>query len=109
MEAKTSEFSSQLQSLSKGFKLLSHPARLQIIEFLSRQKSCLTGDISKDLPLSRTTVFQHLEVLKEAGWLKGEIIGARIGYCLDLDKIQEDMGELQGFLKDCCNSEGPCC
>jgi DNA-binding transcriptional ArsR family regulator len=101
MEAKTDEFSVYLQEGAAAAKLLGHPARMAIIQYLAGQKACVTGDITAELPLSRGTVHQHLDALKEAGWIKGEIKGARVAYCLDVAKIHLEIKSLRAFLKDC--------
>jgi DNA-binding transcriptional ArsR family regulator len=46
---------------------LSHPARLQILLHLSKYKDCPAGNISNRLPLSKSTVSQHMSKLKEVG------------------------------------------
>ena len=43
----------------------------------------MCGDIVEELPLSQSTVSQHLKELKEAGLIKGEIEGAKVCYCID--------------------------
>jgi DNA-binding transcriptional ArsR family regulator len=62
---------------------LCHPARLKIIQYLKQIDQCLCGTIVDTLPLSQSTVSQHLKVLKEAGLIHGEIDGPRTCYCLD--------------------------
>jgi DNA-binding transcriptional ArsR family regulator len=89
VHAKTSLFEARLTEASSIFKALAHPARLRILEFLAETKACITGDISEDLPLSRTTVNQHLRELKEAGLIQGHIEGTKTRYCLNPDKINE--------------------
>ena len=72
----------RLARLSKG---LGHPARVQIINMLvnrPRDAKCVCGDIVEALPLAQSTVSQHLTVLKETGWIRGEIDRPRICYCL---------------------------
>jgi DNA-binding transcriptional ArsR family regulator len=64
-------------------KALSHPARVAIIKFLAEQKNCICNDIVEQLPLSQSTVSQHLKELKNAGLIKGEIDGPRVCYCID--------------------------
>jgi predicted transcriptional regulator len=54
-------------------KALAHPARLAILQYLAETKVCNTGDISDELPLSRTTVKQHLTELKNAGCVSGAL------------------------------------
>jgi len=98
--AKTELFSLELQLASSYFKILSHPARIAILKFLSGTKVCMTGDICEELPLSRTTVTQHLKELKEAGLIKGEIEGVKFNYCLDLDKIKDMELTINKFISD---------
>ncbi|MFC0773786.1 ArsR/SmtB family transcription factor [Terrimonas alba] len=80
---KSYEFSVKENRLAKYAKALAHPARIAILNFLARQQSCMCGDIVDVLPLSQSTVSQHLKELKEAGLIKGEIEGARVCYCID--------------------------
>ena len=64
----------------------------------------MTGDICKEIPLSRTTVNQHLKELKSAGLIKGEIEGVKVNYCLSPDTIrlmQEVLNDFTLELKDC--------
>lgn len=75
-------FNADLQELAKFAKVISHPARLAILKFLAETKTCISGDISDQLPLSRTTVSQHLKALKKAGLIHGEVEGLKINYCL---------------------------
>ena len=58
-------FSIELQELAALNKALAHPARLAILEYLAKSDSCITGDISEEFPLSRTTINQHLTALKK--------------------------------------------
>jgi DNA-binding transcriptional ArsR family regulator len=82
-------FERDLQDKSGVFKALSHPARIKILEFLSQQTECFSGNISEHLPLSRTTVNQHLNELKSCGIVKGEISGRNISYCIDIKRLKE--------------------
>ena len=80
------------------FKALAHPARLRILQFLAETQSCITGNISDELPLGRTTVNQHLKELKNAGLIQGHIEGVKTKYCLNPDKIKELKLAVQSFL-----------
>lgn len=98
--AKTELFEEILQKQANLFKALAHPARLQILHFLAKSKSCISGDISYELPLSRTTVNQHLKELKEAGLIKGHVEGVKMNYCFDTEKVKEMKTLLTAFLDD---------
>lgn len=98
--AKTDLFNESLQEQANLFKALAHPARLQILHFLAQTKICISGDISDELPLSRTTVNQHLKELKDAGLISGHVDGVKTNYCLDYDKMEKMKKILAGFLNE---------
>lgn len=80
---KSYEFSAKENKLAKYAKALAHPARVAILKVLAKRQECVCGDIVDELPLSQSTVSQHLKELKEAGLIKGEIDGVRVCYCID--------------------------
>ena len=86
---KFEEFTTEQQDIANMGKVLSHPARIAIIQLLAQKREIKTGNISDDLPISRTTVSQHLKALKEMGIIKGTIDGLMIHYCLDMVKLDE--------------------
>lgn len=62
---------------------LGNPARVAIVRLLKEREACVCGEIVEVLPLAQSTVSQHLKVLKEAGWIQGEVDGPRVCYCLN--------------------------
>jgi ArsR family transcriptional regulator len=68
---------------------LGHPARVAIVRLLQERKTCLCGDIVEVLPLAQSTVSQHLKMLKEAGWIEGEVDGPRVCYCLNPQTLKK--------------------
>ena len=76
-------FSVADQQLAAQLKALAHPARLQIIKLLANRGECVCGEIVSVLPLTQSTVSQHLKILKEARLVIGTIDGPRSCYCLD--------------------------
>lgn len=99
-------FSTDLQESAAFFKALGHPARLAILKYLAEARVCISGDISNELPLSRTTVNQHLKELKDLGLIVGEIEGVKVNYCLNAKKLELVRNILQAFLDDinCCDT-----
>jgi predicted transcriptional regulator len=79
---------------------LAHPARLAILEYLAETRTCITGDIAEELPLSRTTVNQHLKELKEAGIITGTTEGVKTCYCINIDKVKELKEITEKFIND---------
>ncbi|MCZ2460749.1 MAG: metalloregulator ArsR/SmtB family transcription factor [Chitinophagales bacterium] len=80
---KSYEFSTKENRLAKYAKALAHPARVAILKLLAEKASCQCGGIVEELPLSQSTVSQHLKELKDAGLIKGEISGTKMCYCID--------------------------
>lgn len=106
--AKTEEFSVKDNKIAKYAKALSHPARVAIIKLLIQKQACVCGDIVEELPLSQSTVSQHLKELKEAGLIKGDIEGAKVCYCIDekewnnAKKYLNEIFDLYVKAADCC-------
>jgi len=99
-------FDSELQELSQFAKVISHPARLAILKYLAETKTCISGDITDFIPLSRTTVSQHLKELKEMDLIQGEVNGLKINYCLNCETISKYKKVLDSFFVgiECCKN-----
>jgi len=91
-------FDEKQRELANWAKVLSHPARIAILQYLASCTTCISGDISDYLPLSRTTVSQHLKELKSMGLIKGEVEGLKIRYCLDKDSVETLNSIFNGFI-----------
>ena len=103
--SKANIFSDEEVHLAKIAKALSHPARVAIMKFLAERQACICGDIVEELPLSQSTVSQHLKELKKAGLIAGEIDGPRVCYCIDekaCDEAFQKMARLFQSIK-CCS------
>ncbi|MFM7857163.1 MAG: ArsR/SmtB family transcription factor [Flammeovirgaceae bacterium] len=81
--SKAEKFTKTQNELAAMAKALAHPARVAIVQFLIKSKMCMCGDIVNELPLSQSTVSQHLSELKKAGLIKGDIDGPSVCYCID--------------------------
>jgi len=87
VKSKTELFEPEIQQCAELFKALTHPARIAILKYLAETKTCITGDISQELPLSRSTVNQHLTELKKAELIQGHIEGVNTKYCLNREGL----------------------
>ena len=94
---KTDQFDTELQELAQFAKVFSHPARLMILKYLAEKKVCISGDITDEIPLSRTTVSQHLKELKNAGLIQGTIDGLKVNYCLCNTCIERIKNSFESF------------
>lgn len=77
---KSNQFNSEQVRIAAFAKALSHPARVAILEFLMEKRNSICGDIVDQLPLSQSTVSQHLKELKSVNLIKGKIDGPRVMY-----------------------------
>ncbi|NVO11494.1 MAG: winged helix-turn-helix transcriptional regulator [Bacteroidales bacterium] len=107
--AKKELFEQESQVRANLFKALAHPARLQILKYLAQTRICLSGDLSEMFPLTRTTLNQHMNELKNAGLIEGHEKDGKILYCLVPDKIREMNIILSQFSCDMELPKGFCC
>jgi ArsR family transcriptional regulator len=111
---KKEEFPKNENEIASFAKALSHPARVSILKTLAEKNSCICGEIVEVLPLSQSTVSQHLKELKNSGIIQGEIDGPSSCYCINwvnLDKEIEIFNNFINYLKEkynsiiCCSEE----
>lgn len=83
--------------LARLARALAHPARAAIVRLLLGGGECICGGIVDRLPLAQATVSQHLKVLKEAGWITGEVDGPRVCYCAKPETLQRFVALARGL------------
>ena len=103
---KTQIFNAKQNQLATILKVLAHPARIGILEYISNQKACICNDIVEEIGLAQPTISQHLKELKSIDLVKGEIDGKKVWYCINLKKWKEVQGLLNSFFD---TTESNCC
>jgi predicted transcriptional regulator len=86
--------------LARFAKALGHPARIKILEILSTQGCCYSGNIADEFPIALSTLSQHLKELKSAGLIQGEINPPRIKYCVNKENWNLAKNLIDNFLAD---------
>jgi DNA-binding transcriptional ArsR family regulator len=86
---KTQLFKKKQNRLAILAKAFNHPARIAILEYLLSNQTCICNDLVSVLPLSQSTITQHLKELKQVGIIKGEVEGPKVNYCID-EKVWEE-------------------
>lgn len=76
-------YTDQQVKLARFAKAMGHPARIKILEILSKQDCCYSGNIAEEFPIALSTLSQHLKELKDSGLIQGEINPPRIKYCIN--------------------------
>lgn len=87
------------KTIARFAKAMGHPIRLYVLELLSRQTCCYSGDLTEVLPIAKSTLSQHLKELKDAGFIQGEIEAPKIKYCLNQENWQLAQQLFARFLK----------
>ena len=102
--SKTDLFTREQNRIAELTKALGHPARIAILQHLLQVQSCICNDIVEEIPLSQSTISQHLKALKKAGIIKGNIEGKSICYCVNIETWNEAKGILNLFFNsnNCC-------
>ena len=86
------------KSLARFAKAMAHPIRLYVLELLSKQSCCYSGDLTEVLPIAKSTLSQHLKELKDAGLIQGETEAPKIKYCLNRDNWELARGLFNKFI-----------
>lgn len=89
--------SEEQTELAKLAKALGHPVRIYVLELLSKQSCCYSGDLSEILPIAKSTLSQHLKELKKVNLIQGETEPPKIRYCLNQEKWNEAKALFQGY------------
>lgn len=106
--AKVEEFTLKDNKIAQYAKALAHPARVAILQLLLKKQACICGDIVDELPLSQSTVSQHLKELKETGLIKGDIDGKKVCYCINEEEWENAKNYMGNFFKPSISNE-KCC
>ena len=80
---KTDLFTAQQNQLATWAKVLGHPARIAILQYLLKQNACVCGSLVEELGLAQATISQHLRELKDAGLITGTVEGTTVCYCIE--------------------------
>lgn len=82
MEKKAKSFTEKQEQTARFAKALSHPVRIAILQMLSSKSCCFHGDMADDLPIAKSTLSQHLNALKDAGLIQGNVTPPTVKYCI---------------------------
>jgi ArsR family transcriptional regulator len=107
--ARIEEFTVRDNRIARYAKALAHPARVAILRLLIQREACICSEIVEELPLSQSTVSQHLKELKDAGLIKGDIDGPRICYCIDAEEWAQASRYLMEIFQLTTPKKSGCC
>lgn len=105
---KTQSFNQRQNTIATYAKVIGHPARVAIIDYLLKHSSCICNDLVEEFPLSQSTISQHLKELKQVGIIKGEIEGPKMCYCID-EKVWKEIQEIFSTMFNSYTPISKCC
>ncbi len=97
--AKRKEFNKEDVKVADFAKSIAHPARIQILRSLAKNKTCSCGQLVNELPLSQSTVSQHLLELRKVGIIRAKQLGPQMNYYIDLSEGIRAISSLNDFFK----------
>lgn len=86
---KVEAISEEQKRMARYAKAMGHPVRMYVLDLLSKQSCCYSGDLTEVLPIAKSTLSQHLKELKDAGLIQGEIEAPKIKYCINTENWNE--------------------
>ncbi|MGE5354749.1 MAG: ArsR/SmtB family transcription factor [Deltaproteobacteria bacterium] len=96
-----SKYEPGIEEIAIIAKAIQHPARVYILKKLSKMNTCCySGNLVDELPISRSTLSQHLKELKYAGLIQGEIEAPYIKYCLNRENWEKAKKLFSEFFND---------
>lgn len=105
---KTEKFSEEQNQIATLAKVIGHPARVAILQYLYKIDTCICGDLVDEIGLAQSTISQHLKELKQVGLIKGRISGTSVCYCIDSENWENLKKTLSAFLNQDV-SKSSCC
>ena len=96
---KTSELAPTTQEarIVRMLRALANPARFRIVALLAERKDCTSQQLAEEMPLAQSSLFDHLELLREDGILQVSSDGPNRYYCLDPSTIDFLAAYLSGL------------
>jgi len=105
---KSEIFTDEQNRLASLFKVLGHPARIAILQYIINQKACICNDLVDELGLAQATISQHLKELKSMGIIQGTIEGKSVCYCIDVNLWKQVQAEFNTFFNQEVNVTNCC-
>lgn len=84
--SKTNYYTEEQEQTARFAKALAHPVRIAILQLLNNKTCCYHGNMAEELPIAKSTLSQHLNELKDAELIQGNITPPTVRYCINREK-----------------------
>lgn len=106
---KTDLFTKEQNEIAAMAKVLAHPARIAILQYLVKMNACITSTFVEELGLAQATISQHLKELKSTGIIQGNIEGTSVCYCINPKVWKQYRTLFNKFFTDVNPEKDHCC
>ncbi|APX99193.1 ArsR family transcriptional regulator [Lacinutrix venerupis] len=90
-------FDEQQNKIANYTKMIAHPARVSIIQYISKNEDCNCNSLVQAIGLAQPTISQHLSEIRKVGLLKQTVKGKNLFYSINQDKLNECRRVLNDF------------
>jgi len=106
---KSQIFTKEQNKIAAIAKVMGHPARVAILQYLLKKKACICGELVDVIGLSQPTISQHLKEMKTIGLITGNIEGVKVCYCIDQKKYSEFQNIFNALFGQDLGKNSNCC
>jgi len=92
----------QAARLAAKLAALSHPARIEILQYLAGSGCCCCKDVVGRFDLAQSTVSQHLKILVNAGLVRFSLEKQRSRYEIDREALASLSVSVSTLINSCC-------
>ena len=97
MAKKTKIAADKLELSAEVLRALSHPVRLKILSYISKNKEVNVNTIYRELKLEQSITSQHLKILRDNELVTSAREGKMVFYTVEFAKIKAIQGILSNY------------
>ncbi len=87
----------ELKSASNVLRAITHPLRIQILDFISKNEPVNVSVIYKKLDLEQSVTSSHLSILRKDKFLLTSREGKKIYYSVNNERIESVLKSIQSY------------
>ena len=87
----------ELKSASNVLRSITHPLRIQILDFISKNEPVNVSVIYKKLNLEQSVTSSHLSILRKDGFLLTSRDGKKIYYTVNNERIEKVLNSIRSY------------
>ena len=87
----------ELKSASNVLRAITHPLRMKILDFISKNEPVNVSVIYKKLNLEQSVTSSHLSILRKDGFLITSRDGKKIYYSVNNERIDQVLNSIKSY------------